>query len=203
VPRGTVRIEAPAGLALDEARVTAWPRPNRYAQDLEEGPDRTFSGPWLDEGTWVRLEGGTERGDDFLPLHPLRVRLEGRGPWRLAPGTATLVVRIPMHAGGMDGLLEPAEGGGYRLRTTAGHFFPRALLDGDWVEEVRYDGRVEAAGPFPLPYAHPRDLLLTARGLRAGDHSLLVGAQGRRSMQARVRLREGETREVVVPLAPL
>ena len=45
--------------------------------------------------------------------------------------------------------------------------------------------------------------MILVKGLRAGDHAFVVGNDGHASIQGRVRLKEGETREVVVRLEKL
>lgn len=48
----------------------------------------------------------------------------------------------------------------------------------------------------------PAEEVFVARGLAAGEHTVLVGSPHRSSMQARVRLTDGERRDVVVLLPP-
>lgn len=141
---------------------------------LEVAPgSTTVEHPALTAGRVVRIL----RADDREVVR----RLEGSSPFRVRCGTATLRLRVPAGAGGT---VAP------RIQHVGGE--PEVA----WAPAGGWAGADRDRSPRG-------DAVATLRALDAGEHTFLVGAfpaLGR--VEVRVRLAEGEDREVVVPLPP-
>jgi len=136
---------------------------------LPPGETGVFRSPLLTEGRWVRVEA-----DGYAPR---RAQLTGPGPFRVAFGTATLVLRI--HGAGSEDIVDALVDG-----WTPGHAC--------WAVPDRTPGR---AGSTSEP-------VLTLKGLLPGVHTVLVGSESRGALVLRVRLAETGTRALDVLLPP-